>query len=116
MRLSALAATLCLTVSTRSLCAQEAAEPPAPVIIRPAPFASWNDEVHLLNTGANGTANGESAAIWWGLGKGATIGATAALGLTQAFCTDDDGCVGRSIGAILIGSLLGGALESGMDY
>lgn len=105
-----------LWVSSSSLSAQEPAMPPSTIIVRTTPFASWNDDVHLLSTGSSLAVTGKSAVAWWGLGRGATIGAAAALGVTQAFCTDSDGCVGRTIGAVLMGSLLGGALESGMDY
>jgi hypothetical protein len=116
MRLShgLFAAVVC--VSPSALGAQEPATPPSTIIVRTTPFASWNDDVHLLSPGSSIAVPGNSAVAWWGLGRGATIGAAAALGVTQAFCTGSDGCVGRTIGAVLMGSLLGGALESGMDY
>lgn len=87
---------------------------PASIVMMPAHFATLNDDAHLLRPGLG--AMSETAATWWGLGRGATVGAVAALSLTQAFCADDNGCVGRTIGAVFVGSLLGGALESGMEY
>jgi len=99
-----------------TLAAQQAGPPPASIVVRPAPFASWTGETHLTTPGSNAVVTPDASLMWWGLGRGATVGATAALTLTQAFCADDNGCVGRTIGAVLMGSLLGGALESGMDY
>jgi hypothetical protein len=112
--ISALAAMLCFCSS--SLSAQEPGTPPSSIIVRTTSFASWNDDVHLLSPGSSIAVPADSAVAWWGLGRGATVGAAAALGVTQAFCTGSDGCVGRTIGAILMGSLLGGALETGMEY
>jgi hypothetical protein len=113
-------AALSLAARCGTLSAQEgpASPPAAPasIVVMPARFATWDDEAHLVSPRLDVGGMRDTTVTWWGLGKGATIGATAALGLTQAFCTDDNGCVGRTIGAILMGSLLGGALESGMDY
>lgn len=113
-------AALSLAAQCDTLSAQESpsAPPAAPasIVVLPARFASIDDEAHLLAPGSRVTVARDTAVLWWGLGKGATVGAAAALTLTQAFCADDSGCVGRTIGAVLMGSLLGGALESGMDY
>ena len=99
------------------LAAQEAAGvPPASIVVRPASFSSWTGESHLATPGASIAVTPDTTPLWWGLGRGATVGATAGLALTQAFCAGDNGCVGRTIGAVLMGSLLGGALESGMDF
>lgn len=98
------------------------AEPAAPattpssILVAPPTFARWDGDAHLSSTGLNTSVPLDTSRVWWGVGTGATIGATAGLAATQAFCGDDNGCVARSIGAILMGSFLGGAIESGMDY
>lgn len=122
-----LLATAITAMTATGLAAQDVAEPAAPpaqapaavpasVLLRPATFATWSGEAHLAIPASSVAIPRDSGAAWWGLNAGAAVGATAALTLTQAFCGDDNGCVGRSIGAVLAGSLLGGALKSGMDY
>lgn len=104
----------CALCGTLSAQAEPSVAPPV-MVVAPG-FARWQDDAHLAGTGFNTTVSRDTTRLWWGLGTGATVGAAAGLALTQAFCVDDNGCVGRSIGAILMGTLVGGALESGMDY
>lgn len=106
---------LCSSVSAQDT-TRARTSTPASVVLMPARLVSWNDQAHVASPGAGATVTKDTTRIWWGLGAGATAGAAAALGATQAFCIDDNGCVGKSIGAILMGTLVGGALEAGMQY
>ena len=118
MTLRALAVAITLSCALASAASAQDAPgpPPASILVQRATFSSWTGEAQLTTTGSNLAVTRDPTLLWWGLGRGATVGAATALTLTQAFCADDNGCVGRSIGAVLMGSLLGGALESGMDY
>ena len=69
-----------------AIAAQEAASPPpVSIVVKPASFANWTGEAHLTTTGSNLAVTRDTTPLWWGLGRGAAIGATAALTLTQAF-------------------------------
>jgi hypothetical protein len=98
--------------------AQEAAQAPpsapATLAVAPQPFAQWKSDT--LQVSGTLMPSRPAAATWWGLNAGATAGAAGAMGVTQAFCRQDDGCVAETIGYSLLGGLLGGALGAGMKY
>jgi len=83
LRALAVAITLsCALASAAS--AQDAPGPPlASILVQRATFSSWTGEAQLTTTGSNLAVTRDPTLLWWGLGRGATVGAATALTLTQ---------------------------------
>lgn len=107
---------IALGASTRAEAQDSTAAPPSLVVVQ-QPFSRWkSDTMTPTATLRPSLTDGAPSAPFWATGLGATVGASSALFATQGFCGSDNGCIGESVGAVFIGSFLGGAIEGGMKY
>lgn len=107
---------LVLGTGTRAEAQDSTATPPSLVVVQ-QPFSRWKgDTMTPTATLRPSLTDGAPSAPFWAAGLGATVGASSALFAAQGLCGSDNGCIGESIGAAFVGSVLGGAIEGGMKY
>ena len=108
---------LALSTGSRVEAQDSTASPPSLVMVQQSSFSRWkSDTMTPTATLRPSLTDGAPAAPFWASGLGATVGASSALFAAQGFCGSDNACIGESVGAAFVGSVLGGAIEGGMKY